>query len=83
MRARRRRPRTLAIKAVAEKREPEKAVIAVTLTGRGAKLPKPADRTVRYDFVRDAGQWKIDDIRSASDGEPWSIRGILEASLKN
>jgi hypothetical protein len=38
---------------------------------------------MRLDFVRDAGQWKIDDIRSASDGSPWSIRGILETSLKN
>jgi hypothetical protein len=33
--------------------------------------------------VRDAGQWKIDDIRSSSDGEPRAIRGILEASLKD
>jgi hypothetical protein len=38
---------------------------------------------VRFDFVRDAGQGKIDDFRSASDGEPWSIHGILETSLKN
>jgi hypothetical protein len=38
---------------------------------------------VRLDLVRDAGQWKIDDIRSASDGEPRSIRDILESSLKN
>src|SRR6266404_1452480 len=76
-------PDVKSFKAVAEKLEPEKAVIAVTLTGRAAKPPKPADRTVRFDFVRDAGRWKIDDIRSASDGEPWSIRGILETSVKN
>jgi hypothetical protein len=76
-------PDVKSFKAVAEKREPDKAVIAVTLTGRSAKPPKPADRTVRYDFVRAAGRWKIDDIRSASDGDPWSIRGMLESSLKN
>ena len=76
-------PDVKSFKAVAEKLEPAKAVIAVTLAGRAAKPPKPADRTVRFDFVRDAGQWKIDDIRSASDGDPWSIRGILESSLKN
>jgi len=76
-------PDVKSFKAVAEKREPEKATIAVTLTGRSAKPPKPADRTVRFDFVRDAGQWKIDDIRSASDGDPWSIRSMLESSLKN
>jgi hypothetical protein len=76
-------PDVKSFKAVVKKREPEKATIAVTLTGRGAKPPKAADRTVRYDFVRDAGLWKIDDIRSASDGDPWSIRGLLESSLKN
>jgi hypothetical protein len=76
-------PDVRSFKAVAEKLEPEKAVIAVTLTGRAAKPPKPADRTVRFDFVRDAGQWKIDDIRGASDGDPWSIRSMLESSLKN
>jgi len=76
-------PDVKSFKAVAEKLEPEKAVIAVTLTGHGPARPKPADRIVRYDFVRDAGQWKIDDIRSASDGELWSIRGMLTASLKN
>ena len=76
-------PDVKSFKAVAEKREPEKATVAVSLTGRSAKPPKPADRTVRFDFVRDAGQWKIDDIRSASDGDPWSIRSMLESSLKN
>src|SRR5512140_2136722 len=44
---------------VAEKLEADKAVIAVTLTGRGAPREKPADNTVRYTFVRDDGQWKI------------------------
>jgi hypothetical protein len=32
--------------------------------------------------VRDAAGWKIDDIKGASDVEPWSIREILAASLK-
>ena len=76
-------PDVKSFKPVAEKLEPDKAVIAVTLTGRAAKPPKPADRTVRFDFVRDAGLWKIDDIRSASDGDPWSIRAMLSDSLKN
>ena len=41
-----------------------------------------ADKAIRYNFVRDDGQWKIDDISGASDGEPWSIRGMLADSLK-
>ncbi len=51
---------------------------------KGRPPPRmPADRTVRYDFVREAGNWKIDDIKGASDGEPWSIREMLATSLKS
>ena len=75
-------PDVKSFRAVAEKREPDKAVIAVTLTSHGAQRSKPADRIVRFDFVRDAGQWKIDDFRGAVDGEPWSIRAIIEDSFK-
>ena len=70
-------------KVVAEKLEGEMAVIAVPLTGLNTPRPKPADRVLRYDFVREAGLWKIDDIRGASDREPWSIRDMLARSLKN
>ena len=66
-----------------EKLEADKAVIAVTIAGHGAARKKAADNTIRYDFVRDGGQWKIDDISGASDGEPWSIRGMLANSLKS
>jgi hypothetical protein len=38
---------------------------------------------VRYDFVREDGQWKIDDIKGFADGRPWGVRGMLAASLKN
>ena len=58
-------------------------MIAATFTGRNTPLRKPADRTVRYDFVREAGDWKTDDIKGASDGEPWSIREMLATSLKS
>ena len=68
---------------VAEKLEADKAVIAVTIAGRGAPRKNPADNAIRYIFVRDDGQWKIDDISGASDGEPWSIRGMLAESLKS
>jgi hypothetical protein len=67
----------------AEKQDADKAAIAVVITGRNAPARKPADRTIRYEFVRDATEWKIDDIKGASDGEPWSIRDMLADSLKN
>ncbi len=75
-------PDVKSFKVVATSLEADKAVITVTITGRIAPPRKPADRTARYDFVRDDGDWKIDDIKGASDGEPWSIRGMLTDSLK-
>jgi hypothetical protein len=76
-------PDIKSFKAVAEKLDADRAVIAVTIAGRGAPRAKPADKIIRYNFVRDDGRWKIDDILGASDGEPWSIRGMLTDSLKN
>ena len=66
----------------AEKSEPDKATIAVIFTSHQTTR-KAIDQTVRYDFVRDANHWKIDDIGSATDGQPWSIREMLKAALKS
>ena len=75
-------PDVKSFKVVAEKLEADRAVIAVTIVGRGAPRAKSVDNTIRYNFVREAGQWKIDDISGASDGEAWSIRQMLTDSLK-
>ena len=32
---------------------------------------------------RDATEWKIDNIKGASDGEPWSVPQMLTESLKS
>src|SRR5258708_4612727 len=69
--------------AAAQKSDPNTATIAVTITGSNAPRANAADAVIRYDFVRDAGQWKIDDIRGAEDGKPWSLRGMLSDALKN
>ena len=76
-------PDVKSFKVTAEKQEADKATLAVTIEGRNAPARKPADRTIRYEFVRDGTEWKIDDIKGASDGEPWSIRGMLADSLKS
>ena len=75
-------PDVKSFKVTAEKQEADKATIAVTIEGHQGPRPKPADQTMRYDFVRDAGEWKIDDIKGTADGRPWSVRGMLAASLK-
>jgi hypothetical protein len=68
---------------VTEKLETDSVTIAVTLAARRTKRANPADDTIRYNYVRETGQWKIDDIKGSSDGEPWSIRTMLTDSLKN
>jgi hypothetical protein len=75
-------PDVKSFKVAPEKLDADKAVIAVTLTGHGAPPSKAADQVIRYNFVRDSGQWKIDDISGAVDGEPWSVRDLLKESLK-
>jgi hypothetical protein len=65
-----------------EKQDAGSATLAVTLTGR-QRREKSADRVIRYDFVRDAGRWRIDDIRGTAGGEPWSVRAMLTDALKN
>jgi hypothetical protein len=66
-----------------EKLDAGTAVIAVSIVGNAAPSANAADAVIRYDFVRDGGHWKIDDIRGAVDGKPWSIRSMLSSSLKN
>lgn len=75
-------PDVKSFKVDAEKTEADKAIIAVTIIGHRNDR-KPADLIVRYDFVRDAGNWRIDDIMGSSDGEAWSIRKMLTDSLKS
>ena len=65
-----------------EKSDAATAVIAVTITGNNPPRANAADAMIRYDFVRDGGHWKINDIRGADDGKPWSLRGMLSDSLK-
>jgi hypothetical protein len=77
-------PDVKSFKLVAEKQGADKATIAVTIESHQREArANPADNTIRYDFVREAGQWKIDDIKGAVDGGPWSVRALLVDSLKH
>ena len=75
-------PDVKSFKVVAEKQEADKAVIAVTIDSHQGPPPKPADRIIRYEFVREPGGWKIDEIKGAVDGEAWSLRAIITDFLK-
>lgn len=76
-------PDVKSFKVVAGKQEGDKATLAVTIEGHQPQArAKMADNTIRYDLVREAGQWKIDDIKGTVDGSAWSVRALLVASLK-
>jgi len=66
-----------------EKLDADNATIAVTLTSHRTDRSNPADLVIRYDFMRETDKWKIDDIRGAEDGKPWSIRELLTQYLKD
>jgi hypothetical protein len=76
-------PDVKSFKVAAEKQEADKATMTVTIEAhqRDARV-NAADKTIRYDFVREAGQWKIDDIKGAVDGTSWSVRALLVDSFK-
>jgi hypothetical protein len=77
-------PDVKSFKVVAEKQEADKAMVAVTIESHQREArANAADKTIRYDFVHEAGQWKIDDIKGAVDGGPWSVRALLLHSLKH
>jgi Protein of unknown function (DUF3828) len=76
-------PDVKSFKVAAEKQGADKATVAVTIESHQREArTNAADKTIRYDFVQEAGQWKVDDIKGAVDGSPWSVRALLVDSLK-
>ena len=66
-----------------ETQDSGRVVVATTIAGHHDQRAHDADSVVRYDFVRENSHWRIDDIRGAVDGVPWSVREILNDALKN
>ena len=53
-----------------------KAVVSASFTNRGQPT------VVTYDFLKEDGGWKINDIKGTTEKEAWSVRKILTASGK-
>lgn len=70
-------PDVKSFKLATERLNADKVTIAATMTGHRNEPGSPADLAVHYDFAREGDKWKIDDIRGAVDGKPWSIRKLL------
>jgi hypothetical protein len=75
-------PDVKSFKVVTDKLEADKAALSVTMTSHREARKTAADDTVHYEFVREVNAWKIDEIKGSIDGEAWSIRAMLEESLK-
>jgi hypothetical protein len=75
-------PDLKSFKVATEKQTAATATVSATILGRYGPRKFSADETVHYDFVREGGQWKIEDIRGASDGKPWSVSEMLVRSLE-
>lgn len=56
--------------------EMNKAVVSATFLNH--KLPT----VVSYDFLKEEGDWKINDIKGTTEKEAWSVRKILRADGK-
>jgi hypothetical protein len=66
-----------------ERQDRTHATVVARLTPKGAYVVKsPAQKVVRYDFVREAGRWKIDDVRSHNGEAPWSLKQTLTEALR-
>jgi hypothetical protein len=60
-------PDVRSFKLAAEKQGADKTTVAVTIESHQREArANAADKTIRYDFVQEAGRWKIDDIKGAS-----------------
>jgi len=66
-----------------ERQDATRATVAAKLFSKGPRMKYPASNDiVRYDFVRENGRWVIDNVRSTTDREEWSLKGLLNEGLK-
>ena len=69
-------------KVKSERKDASSAVIEASFIIGGNHVRKGEEVFVLYDFVRENGAWKIDNLRTESKVKPWSLRGNLERNLK-
>lgn len=66
-----------------ERQDARTAIVAATLASAYPfARNSPEENVVRYDFVREDGAWKIDDVRGTIHPNAWSLRQIFTESLK-
>jgi hypothetical protein len=68
---------------VASKIDSKAASVTVKLVLDNWLRNSPDDDIIRYDFVLEDGGWMIDDMASAADGKPWTLRELLEINSRD
>lgn len=68
-----------------ESRDEQRATVAAAFTSiyGSAQKKEVLQEVARYDFLRENGAWKIDNVRLTIENKPWSLRAHLEAALRN
>ncbi len=65
-----------------EKPDDRHATVVATFVIGPTHAEKGQKVVVNYDFMREGGAWKIDNVRSTIDTKPWMLRESLNISLK-
>lgn len=71
-------PQVGRIAVASREAKPESAVVRVSLFA--AKKAKPGEKpysALDLALVREAGAWRIDDVKQVSSKDPWTLRGLL------
>ena len=66
-----------------EKRNDQHVTVVATFVIGPNHTHTGQKEVVNYDFLREGGAWKIDNIRSSIERKPWTLRGNLEMHLKS
>jgi hypothetical protein len=64
-----------------ERQDARRATVVATFTIGPQNVRTGQKETVYFDFVREDGAWKIDEIRASIKGVPWSLRATIEYNL--
>jgi uncharacterized protein DUF3828 len=59
------------------------ATVTATFVIGPSRVDKGQKVVVNYDFLRESGVWKIDNVRSSIDKKPWTLRENLQINLRN
>ena len=68
---------------VSNKIEGKTATVVVKLVLDNWIRNSPDDLIIRYALVLEDGSWMIDDMGSAADGKPWTLRELLEINSRD